>query len=49
MPTDAAVVDLQPQTDGSVLAKVEAHRDAVVVGSALRIIETPDGWKVGKP
>jgi hypothetical protein len=48
-PTDAAVVNLEPQTDGSVLAKVEGHRDGVIVGSTLRMIETPDGWRVGKP
>ena len=28
---DAAVVE--PQTDGSILAKVEGHRDGIVVGA----------------
>jgi len=49
MPADAAVVELEPQTDGSILAKIEGHRDGIVVGTTLRMIETPDGWKVGKP
>ncbi len=47
-PPDSAVAELEPQTDGSVLAKVEGHRDGIVVGSTLRMIETPSGWKVGK-
>jgi hypothetical protein len=49
MPADTAVVALEPQTDGSILAKVEGHRDGMVVGSTLRMIKTSDGWKVGKP
>jgi len=49
MLADSAVVELQPQTDGSILAKIEGHRDGVAIGSTLRMIETPDGWKVGKP
>jgi len=48
-PPDSKVVGLQPQTDGSVLAKVEGNRDGIVVGSTLRMVETPAGWKVGKP
>ena len=47
-PADSAVAELEPQTDGSVLAKVEGHRDGIVIGSTLRMIGTPDGWKVGK-
>jgi hypothetical protein len=49
LPADAAVVGLEPLTDGSILAKVEGHRDGVVVGSTLRMVETPAGWKVTKP
>jgi hypothetical protein len=49
MPADAAVVELQPLTDGSILAKIEGHRDGIVIGYTLRMFETPDGWKVGKP
>ncbi|MFI5167081.1 MAG: hypothetical protein ACHQQS_10700 [Thermoanaerobaculales bacterium] len=49
MPADAAVVELRPLTDGSILAKIEGHRDGIVIGYTLRMIETPDGWKVGEP
>jgi hypothetical protein len=49
IPADAAVVALEPQTDGSILAKTEGHRDGIVVGRTLRMISTPNGWKVGKP
>jgi hypothetical protein len=49
MTADAAVVELELQTDGSILAKIEGHRDGIVIGYSLRMIETPDGWKVGKP
>ena len=49
IPPDSAVVELEPQTGGSVLAKVEGHRDGIVVGTTLRMVETPEGWKVGKP
>ncbi len=45
---DAAVVGLQPRTDGSILAKVEGHRDGIVVGTSPRMIETPGGWNVGR-
>ncbi|MFI5166640.1 MAG: hypothetical protein ACHQQS_08480 [Thermoanaerobaculales bacterium] len=45
----AAVVELAPQTGGSVLAKVEGHRGAIVIGYSLRMVETPDGWKAGEP
>ena len=48
-PADSAVVELEAQTDGSVLAKVEGHRDGIVVGSTLRMVETPSGWRVGRP
>ncbi len=48
-PADSAVVGLEPQTDGAVLARVEGHRDGVVVGSTLRMVGTPAGWKVGTP
>jgi hypothetical protein len=47
LPADAAVVELQPLTDGSILAKVEGHRDGIVVGTTLRMIATPAGWRVG--
>jgi hypothetical protein len=46
-PADAAVVELEPQTDGSVLAKVEGHRDGMIVGYTVRMIGTSSGWKVG--
>jgi len=49
MLADSAVVELKPQTDGSILAKIEGHRDGIVVGHILRMIETSDGWKVGRP
>ena len=49
IPADAAVVELQPQTDGSILAKIEGHRDGIVVGRTLRMVETPSGWRVGEP
>ncbi len=46
IPADAAVVELEPQTDGSILARIEGHRDGIVVSRTLRMISTPDGWKV---
>jgi hypothetical protein len=49
LPADAAVVELVPQTDGAVLARIEGRRDGIVVGSTVRMVETPEGWKVGKP
>jgi hypothetical protein len=45
----AAVVELALQTGGSVLAKVEGHRGAIVIGYGLRMVEASDGWKVGEP
>ena len=48
MPADVAVVALEPRTDGSILAKVEGHRDGIVIGYTFRMIETAAGWKVGK-
>ena len=49
MPADVAVVELQPLTDGSVLAKAEGRRDDVAIGYTLRMVETPAGWRVGPP
>jgi len=46
---DAAVAGLEPQTDGSVKAKVEGHREGIIVGYTLRMVETPAGWRVAKP
>ncbi len=49
MPADAVVVAIEPLTDGSVLAKVEGHRDDIAIDYTLRVVETPGGWKVGPP
>jgi hypothetical protein len=49
MPADATVVELQPQTDGSIMARIEGHRDGLVIGTTVRMIETPQGWRVGRP
>ena len=49
LPADAAVVALDPRTDGSVIARVEGHRDGMVIGSSYRMVATPAGWKVGQP
>jgi hypothetical protein len=50
MPVDTKVVDLVPQTDGSVLASVEGHRpeDGMAIGYTLKIVEVGGHWKVGK-
>jgi hypothetical protein len=47
LPADSAVVDLVLQTDGSVLATVEGHRDGLVIGYTLKLLQIAGVWKVG--
>jgi hypothetical protein len=47
LPADSAVVGLAPQTDGTVLASVEGHRDGVVIGYTLKLVQVAGAWKVG--
>jgi hypothetical protein len=46
MPADVEVVALEPQVDGSVLAKVEGHRDGIIIGYTLRMVLEGNAWKV---
>ena len=48
MPADSAVVGLVPQTDGTLLASVEGHRDGLVIGYTLKLVKEAGAWKVGK-
>ena len=47
MPADSAVVALVLQTDGTMLATVEGHRDGLVIGYTLKLVQVAGVWKVG--
>src|SRR5262249_6739454 len=38
MPVDSKVVALEPQTDGSILAKIEGHENGLVIGFTVRMM-----------
>jgi hypothetical protein len=48
MPADAKVVELVPQTDGTVLAKIEGHERGILIGYTFRMVLDGQVWKVGK-
>ena len=48
MPPDSKVILLIPQTDGSVLAKVEGHERGALIGHTLRMVLDAGVWKVGQ-
>jgi hypothetical protein len=45
---DSRVVRLEPQANGTVLAKVEGHQDGVVIGHTLTMVLESGEWKVGR-
>jgi hypothetical protein len=48
LPADAAVVGLEPQADGSNLARIDGHRGTVVIGYTFRMVLVNGAWRVGK-
>jgi hypothetical protein len=46
--TDAKLVELIAQADGSLLARVEGHERGMLVGYTFRVVETAGGWKISK-
>jgi hypothetical protein len=46
MPADSRVVNLVPQTNGSVIVSVEGHAAGIVIGYALTVTRDGSGWKV---
>jgi hypothetical protein len=48
IPPDAKVVELIPQTDGSVLAKVEGHERGMLIGYTFRVALVGGEWKIAR-